>query len=695
MTIITTVLAAAALLLPHPNDIHRFDQPIDALSVTLPSEEATAEVSYFADGAWSDWETLAVENEQDPLLRESNLVMFPEPVTRIRLRAEGDVTVHPVTVSAEPVRYHVAATTATRTPRILSRTEWGADDSLLYREERDEPGTIPDENPGSTSQTPSQRVQECAQAQLNYPDEFTLRRTETEDDYGRKYRWSRQYSRSVELIAVHHTAVKVDGDKRSGAERVRALYQYHAQNRGWGDLGYHYLIDEDGQIYEGKSGGKYVVAGHAYCNNIGTVGVALLGNFEEEKPTQEQLQALQWLIVQLADEYDIDLDRTVTFHGKRQHPVVGHRDLLSTECPGFYVYGALAHIRSNAAAGDVYASVKLPAKANDRTVARAASRASVRRVSAARSSASSVNRRVQRILDSEASQVLRRKLGSNPGRTIESAVAARLAKRMGTVSSVTRARTLVSRSSSSRPIVRRPARAAASSSSARSRVATVLPDIRIRLTRRENGAARCDAYDVDALQAAYRGTVTCTVIDGVAAIINTVPLEDYMAGLAEEPDTEPYEKQRAFAIAARTYAAYYMDPAHLRKFPGMPYDGSDSPATFQLYGGIEFERRNPRWVEAVQSTAGMVLKKDNLIIRAPYFSANDGRTRTPEEAGWRNFPFADIFFAKADPWCEGETLRGHGVGMSGCGAEGQAREGRTGEEILAYYYPGTEIAALR
>lgn len=192
------------------------------------------------------------------------------------------------------------------------------------------------------------------------------------------------------------------------------------------------------------------------------------------------------------------------------------------------------------------------------------------------------------------------------------------------------------------------------------------------------------------LRSRYRGTVECVIVDNIAALINTVSIEDYMAGLAEEPDTEPYEKQRAFAIAARTYAVYYTDPSH-RKFPGKPYDGSDSPASFQMYGGRAFEEKNPRWVEAVQSTAGRVLQKDGQTIKPPYFSADDGRTRTPEEAGWKNFPFAEVFSSKDDPWCIGETLRGHGVGMSGCGAEGQANDGKTAEEILRYYYPGTEI----
>ncbi len=188
----------------------------------------------------------------------------------------------------------------------------------------------------------------------------------------------------------------------------------------------------------------------------------------------------------------------------------------------------------------------------------------------------------------------------------------------------------------------------------------------------------------------YRGVLECRIIGGVLGIINELPLEEYMAGLAEEPDSEPYEKQRAFAIAARTYAAYYMRSDH-RKFPGQPYDGSDDPANFQSYAGVEFTAKNPAWLRAVTSTVGNLLRVNGELIKPPYFSSDDGRTRSPSEAGWTNFPFAEIFSSKSDPWCRGLPLRGHGVGMSGCGARGQALEGRSAEEILQYYYPGTSF----
>ncbi|MBI2117805.1 hypothetical protein HYT95_02800, partial [Candidatus Peregrinibacteria bacterium] len=180
---------------------------------------------------------------------------------------------------------------------------------------------------------------------------------------------------------------------------------------------------------------------------------------------------------------------------------------------------------------------------------------------------------------------------------------------------------------------------------------------------------------------------------------------DYLLGLAEEPDTEPFEKQRAFAIAARSYAAHYMDGNHpgstslgtttgYKKFPGMPYEGSDDPRIFQAYEGLTFAEKNPNWVRAVRDTAGKVLTKDGGILRAAYFSSDDGRTRSPAEAGWSDFPHAEVFTEKPDPWCDGKPNAGHGVGMSGCGARGQAKEGKSAEEILRHYYPGTALREI-
>ncbi|MBI5155707.1 N-acetylmuramoyl-L-alanine amidase, partial [Candidatus Peregrinibacteria bacterium] len=345
--------------------IYTFSDPIDAVSFGALSENSDLEVRGKMESGWTTWQRLTLEDEQDPSLTESNLVMFPQAVGTIEVRG-GTLryTVHPVRVSDAPARYLTAAAAADSTePHILTRSEWGADDSLLFTVPKT---TRSDESASDASQTANgdvatpKRLTDCEEAQRLYPSEFRPDNRVTRDAQGRTYRWPLSYSPRVRLLVVHHTAMKVSGDMRSGVERVRALYEYHTNSRGWGDIGYHYLVDETGRIYEGKAGGPMVVGGHAYCNNVGSIGIAMLGNFDLEKPTQEQVRAVQWLLRHLAEVYDMPLDRSVRFHGEIMSPIVGHRDLLSTDCPGHYTYGVLDQIRTHVKENTLLASVTFP-----------------------------------------------------------------------------------------------------------------------------------------------------------------------------------------------------------------------------------------------------------------------------------------------------------------------------------------------
>ncbi len=677
----------------------RFDEPIDAVSFGMESDEVDLTVSgKLGDGTWTEWKRLEIEKEFDPLLRETNLVLFPVPVDVIRVRGTTrGYDVHPIRLADEPVHYEVAATANVPKPRILSRSDWGADDSFLFRKAEEQSTRSDVTPPQDTSAAPvSQRVLDCEEAQRKYPQEFRTSNTVTMRS-GERYIWPLSYSNKVTLLTVHHTAMEVNGEQRSGLERMRALYEYHAKNRGWGDIGYHYVIDEEGRIYEGKAGGKYVVGGHAYCNNVGSIGVALMGNFSIEKPTQAQMHALQSLLHDLGNTYDIDLDAPVTFHGRRfASPIVGHGDVLSTDCPGYYVDQTLAQVRSNVLAGNVTQDVRFPVivRNSPSTTRSLTSRIEQRRASRAR------NVPVQRRVSAPKTiDVVNRRWQPTSGRMTSVQTPGqrlvRTAPSQGTTASsssseIIRIKLTASQSPSLRFSKGGTATLERSGDLCRTRIgSTASSQAVLRFSEEEFGTTTLTENG-----RSYRGTIECRIVDGSLVLINELPLEEYLSGLAEEPDTEPFEKQRAFAVAARTYALWYLDPAN-RKFPGKPYDGSDSPAEFQVYAGIGFEEKNPRWTEAVVSTERQVLTKNGNLIKPPYFSASDGRTRSPDEIGWKNFPFAEIFSSKPDPWCEGMGLRGHGVGMSGCGAKAQALEGRTGEEILRYYYPGTVITAGR
>ena len=79
----------------------------------------------------------------------------------------------------------------------------------------------------------------------------------------------------------------------------------------------------------------------------------------------------------------------------------------------------------------------------------------------------------------------------------------------------------------------------------------------------------------------FRGKLEARIEEGKLILINELPLEDYLAGLAEVSNGDPTEKVRTIIVAARSYALYYTGTD--RKFPGKLYDASDDPDVFQKY----------------------------------------------------------------------------------------------------------------
>lgn len=201
--------------------------------------------------------------------------------------------------------------------------------------------------------------------------------------------------------------------------------------------------------------------------------------------------------------------------------------------------------------------------------------------------------------------------------------------------------------------------------------------------------------------------------NGKLIVINELPLEDYMKGIAEVPETDdqPQEKRKTIAVLARSYALHYLISEY-EKFPGKPYNAANSPAIFQKYLGYGFEQRAPKWQEAVRDTEGEVVmvessqfqvpsSKKDLVLRAAYFSCTDGdRTKTPDQAGWGTNEYFQKFeavFASVedplgdDPTREGLTACGHQVGLSGYGATQMAKQGKNYREIIGHYYQGVEV----
>ena len=129
---------------------------------------------------------------------------------------------------------------------------------------------------------------------------------------------------------------------------VRSIWNFHVFDRGWADIGYNYLIDPNGVIYEGRSGGDNVVGAHFSGVNAGTMAVALLGDFTNEPPTIEAINSLKRIIAWKCDQRDLDPTGR-SLHAASQldlNTISGHRDgPRPTECPGDAFYALLPAIR--------------------------------------------------------------------------------------------------------------------------------------------------------------------------------------------------------------------------------------------------------------------------------------------------------------------------------------------------------------
>jgi len=204
-------------------------------------------------------------------------------------------------------------------PGVISRADWGADESLRF---------------DSTGRE-------------TWPPEF----------------------HPVQKLIVHHTATRnADPDP---AATTRSIYYYHAVTQGWGDIGYNFLVDESGRVYEGRYSRPYaagetptgedlagngVTGAHAQGFNSGTVGVALLGTLTNQDATPAARDALERFLAWEGDRHGIDPQGSslyvnpVSGTQKTFANIAGHRDVNATECPGGVFYDTLPQLRAAVAA---------------------------------------------------------------------------------------------------------------------------------------------------------------------------------------------------------------------------------------------------------------------------------------------------------------------------------------------------------
>ncbi|MEV2211555.1 N-acetylmuramoyl-L-alanine amidase [Streptomyces sp. NPDC050997] len=174
--------------------------------------------------------------------------------------------------------------------------------------------------------------------------------------------WPPQYF-PVQTLTVHHTQ---DGsDDPDPAAVVRAIYRGNTVDKGYGDIGYHYLIDMDGRVYEGRwsgtdgtvahdGAGQLVTGAHVLGYNTGNVGIALLGSLIDTPASPDARGTLVLLLAELAAQHGINPLGKVAYRNpvngtSRIVPAIGgHRHWADTDCPGT-LYADMPSIRDEVA----------------------------------------------------------------------------------------------------------------------------------------------------------------------------------------------------------------------------------------------------------------------------------------------------------------------------------------------------------
>ena len=179
--------------------------------------------------------------------------------------------------------------------------------------------------------------------------------------------WDPEYARAGHVV-VHHTAGTNSYSAGQSASIVRGIYYYHAVTLDWGDIGYNFLVDKFGTVFEGRSGsvaapaGRMSIGAHARGVNTGTMGISMMGDYSTVSPSDAQLSSVGkmagWFLKRAgisdvtgwAGLHVWTTERYQAGSTISMPRILGHRDVGYTTCPGNVGYSKLGTIRAIAKA---------------------------------------------------------------------------------------------------------------------------------------------------------------------------------------------------------------------------------------------------------------------------------------------------------------------------------------------------------
>lgn len=276
--------------------------------------DGTLEVRVRTDRGWGPWTRVEGDPNEgaDPGSREyrgkttAGPVWVGAGVREIGVRVvEGDLPklkLHAIRseVPAGGVR---SAGAAVPPPPIITRQQWGADESFRTRA------------PGCNGQP--------------------------------------EYASTVRYAVIHHTVTANAYSPEESHAAIRGIYHFHTHTSGFCDIGYNFIVDRYGQVFEGRYGGtgSAVVGAHASGFNRESTGVAALGTFTSEPVPAVLFSGLRNLLTWKFERHGINAQSTVRVGDRSVAAISGHRDLNPTECPGDALYSMLGRLRAEVAQG--------------------------------------------------------------------------------------------------------------------------------------------------------------------------------------------------------------------------------------------------------------------------------------------------------------------------------------------------------
>jgi len=167
----------------------------------------------------------------------------------------------------------------------------------------------------------------------------------------------------LRMAFVHHTDTATSAPCSESARIVRGIYAYHVRVNGWNDIGYNFLVDKCGTVFEGRYGGmtKPVIGAQTKGFNTYSTGIAVIGTYSSARPPHAAVAALERLMAWRLDVAHVNPESRVEMvsSGNPRYPVgrhvvfdavSGHRDGYPTSCPGGALYALLPRIRAKAKA---------------------------------------------------------------------------------------------------------------------------------------------------------------------------------------------------------------------------------------------------------------------------------------------------------------------------------------------------------